>query len=149
MNTHNNNNNNNNNNRLTGLFFPVYLGQPRLWPSHNIFLHLDLSQASSNEYSCYLIYRQSIFIFQPSYTVRNILILILIMPPQPCNIHGAYNKIAEDVKRRLINTYVKGEDYMAAVRMLGVKVATARSIIVRHNTVNQLKTSPVVGDKRW
>ena len=29
------------------LFFPVYWGQPHLWPSHNIFLHLDLSQASS------------------------------------------------------------------------------------------------------
>ena len=32
---------------LTRLFFPVYWGQPRLWPSHNIFLHLHLSQASS------------------------------------------------------------------------------------------------------
>ena len=32
---------------LTRLFFPVYWGQPRLWPSHNILLHLDLSQASS------------------------------------------------------------------------------------------------------
>ena len=32
---------------LTRLFFPVYWGQPHLWPSHNIFLHLDLSQASS------------------------------------------------------------------------------------------------------
>ena len=31
---------------LTRLFFPVYWGQPRLWPSHNILLHLDLSQAS-------------------------------------------------------------------------------------------------------
>ena len=30
---------------LTRLFSPVYWGQPRLWPSHNIFLHLDLSQA--------------------------------------------------------------------------------------------------------
>ena len=29
------------------LFFPVYWGQPCLWPSHSIFLHLDLSQASS------------------------------------------------------------------------------------------------------
>ena len=29
------------------LFFPVYWGQPCLWPSQNIFLHLDLSQASS------------------------------------------------------------------------------------------------------
>ena len=29
------------------LFFPVYWDQPHLWPSHNIFLHLDLSQASS------------------------------------------------------------------------------------------------------
>ena len=27
--------------------FSVYWGQPHLWPSHNIFLHLDLSQASS------------------------------------------------------------------------------------------------------
>ena len=27
--------------------FPVYWSQPRLWHSHNIFLHLDLSQASS------------------------------------------------------------------------------------------------------
>ena len=32
---------------LTRLFFPVYWGQPHLWPFHNIFLHLDLSQASS------------------------------------------------------------------------------------------------------
>ena len=32
---------------LTRLFIPVYWGQPRLWPFHNIFLHLDLSQASS------------------------------------------------------------------------------------------------------
>ena len=32
---------------LTRLFFPVYWGQPHLWPSHNILLHLDLSQASS------------------------------------------------------------------------------------------------------
>ena len=29
------------------LFFPVYWIQPCLWPPHNIFLHLDLSQASS------------------------------------------------------------------------------------------------------
>ena len=29
------------------LFFPVYWGQPHLWFSHNILLHLDLSQASS------------------------------------------------------------------------------------------------------
>ena len=29
------------------LFFPVYWGQPHLWPSHNIILHLDLSQVSS------------------------------------------------------------------------------------------------------
>ena len=32
---------------LTGLFFTVYWGQPRLWSSHNILLHLHLSQASS------------------------------------------------------------------------------------------------------
>ena len=32
---------------LMRLFFPVYWGQPRLWPSHNILLHLYLSQASS------------------------------------------------------------------------------------------------------
>ena len=29
------------------LFLPVYWGHPHLWPSHNIFLHLHLSQASS------------------------------------------------------------------------------------------------------
>ena len=32
---------------LTRLFFPVHWGQPCLWPSHSIFLHLNLSQASS------------------------------------------------------------------------------------------------------
>ena len=31
---------------LTRLFFAVCCGQPHLWLSHNIFLHLDLSQAS-------------------------------------------------------------------------------------------------------
>ena len=37
------------------LFFPVYWGQPHLWPSHNIFLHLELSQASSLQSPFYLI----------------------------------------------------------------------------------------------
>ena len=32
---------------LMRLFFPVYWGLPCLWPSHNILLHLDLSQTSS------------------------------------------------------------------------------------------------------
>ena len=41
---------------LTRLFFPgVYWGQPRLWPSHNILLHLDLSQASSLQIPFFLI----------------------------------------------------------------------------------------------
>ena len=40
---------------LTRLFFPVYWGQPRLWPSHNILLHLDLSQASSLQSPFFLI----------------------------------------------------------------------------------------------
>ena len=40
---------------LTRLFFPVYWGQPWLWPSHNILLHLDLSQASSLQSTFFLI----------------------------------------------------------------------------------------------
>ena len=40
---------------LTRLFFTVHWGQPRLWPSHNILLHLDLSQASSLQSSFFLI----------------------------------------------------------------------------------------------
>ena len=35
--------------------FPVYWAQPRLWPSHNILLHLDLSQASSLQSPFFLI----------------------------------------------------------------------------------------------
>ena len=38
------------------LFFPVYWDQPHLWPSHNIFLHLDLSQASSLQSPFFLIF---------------------------------------------------------------------------------------------
>ena len=64
------------------------------------------------------------------------------MPPQPGNARGAYNKIAEDVKRRLINAYMEGEDYMAAARMFGIKVTKARSIIVRH------KNSQPIEDQR-
>ena len=37
------------------LFFPVYWGQPHLWPTHNILLHLDLSQASSLQSPFFLI----------------------------------------------------------------------------------------------
>ena len=37
------------------LFFPVYWGLPHLWPSHNILLHLDLSQASSLQSPFFLI----------------------------------------------------------------------------------------------
>ena len=40
---------------LTRLFFPVYWGQSHLWPSHNIFFHLDLSQASSLQSPFFLI----------------------------------------------------------------------------------------------
>ena len=40
---------------LMRLFFPVYWGQPYLWPSHNILLHLDLSQASSLQSPFFLI----------------------------------------------------------------------------------------------
>ena len=40
---------------LMRLFFPVYWGQPCLWPSHNILLHLDLSQASSLQSPFFLI----------------------------------------------------------------------------------------------
>ena len=40
---------------LIRLFFLVYWGQPRLWPSHNIFLHLDLSQSSSLQSPFFLI----------------------------------------------------------------------------------------------
>ena len=40
---------------LTRLFFLVYWGQPHLWPSHNILLHLDLSQASSLQSPFFLI----------------------------------------------------------------------------------------------
>ena len=37
------------------LFFLVYWGQPHLWHSHNTFLHLDLSQASSLQSPFFLI----------------------------------------------------------------------------------------------
>ena len=37
------------------LFFPMCWGQPCLWPSHNIFLHLHLSQASSLQSPFFLI----------------------------------------------------------------------------------------------
>ena len=47
---------------LTRLFFPVYWVD-RLWPSHNIFLHLHLSQASSLQSSFSLIFSQH---FSPS-----------------------------------------------------------------------------------
>ena len=69
----------NNNNKqqpfiLTRLFFPVYWGQPRLWPSHNILLHLDLSQAS---------YLQSLFFLISSFNTSLHLFLGLSFTPSP------------------------------------------------------------------
>ena len=57
---------------LTRLFFPVYWGQPHLWPSHNILLHLDLSQASS---------LQSPFSLKSSFNTSLHLFLVLPFTP--------------------------------------------------------------------
>jgi hypothetical protein len=45
---------------------------------------------------------------------------------------GDYSKISVDLKRRLIATWDDGGDYLAVAIVLGIKPATARSIMVRH-----------------
>ena len=66
------------------LFFPVYWGQPCLWPSHNILLHLDLSQGSSLQSPFFLIssFNTSLHLFlglpfTPSPSTCNVSILFI------------------------------------------------------------------------
>ena len=51
------------------------------------------------------------------------------------NLHmarGDCSKISVDLKRHLIATWEDGGDYLAAAIVLGIKPATARSIVVHH-----------------
>ena len=50
----------------------------------------------------------------------------------PCVERGRYNRITFEMKQRLVEAFQAGDDYYTAARTLGIKMQTARSIILRH-----------------
>ena len=52
--------------------------------------------------------------------------------PQPGVQRGPYDRISIETKQRLVDAMEDGEDYLAAAKTLGIKPATARSIVLRY-----------------
>lgn len=59
--------------------------------------------------------------------------------PRPGVERGTYSRISSDTKQRLIDAVENGEDYLAAGRTLGMKPATARSIVLRYEDGSSLE----------
>ena len=55
--------------------------------------------------------------------------------------HGRYNKITTETKNRLVAVYENNEDFLAAARALGIKAATARSIILRYRETRSVENT--------
>jgi len=52
--------------------------------------------------------------------------------PRPGAPRGQYTKVTTEMKRRLVEAFEAGDDYHNAARTLGIKLQTARSILVRY-----------------
>lgn len=52
--------------------------------------------------------------------------------PRPGRSRGQYSKVTTEMKQRLIEAFEAGDDYHIAARTLGIKLQTARSILLRH-----------------
>ena len=52
--------------------------------------------------------------------------------PRPGTPRGRYTKVTPEMKQRLVEAFEAGEDYHTAARTLGIKLQTARSILVRY-----------------
>ena len=113
------------------LFFPVYWGQPCLWPSHNIFLHLHLSQASS---------LQSPFFLISSFNTSLHLFLGLPFTPLPstCSVpivfiqHNSF----------LLSTW---SNYLSLFRRITSPMSSIASMLLTHSLLFlSLKLTPVI-----
>ncbi len=67
--------------------------------------------------------------------------ICIIMPrgPKPGIERGVYRRISLEAKARLVQSVEDGQDYVSGSRTLGINVATARSIILRHEDGESLE----------
>ena len=51
---------------------------------------------------------------------------------RPGTTRGRYTKVTVEMKQRLVEAFEAGDDYHTAARTLGIKLQTARSILLRY-----------------
>ena len=109
----------------------MYWGKPRLWPSHNIFLHLDLSQASS---------LQSPFSLISSFNTSLHLFLGLPFTPWPSTCSVPIIFIQHNSS--LLSTW---PNHLSLFRRMTLAVSSIASMLLTHSLLFlSLKFTPVI-----